>query len=96
VIEPDGHFTIRRIPMTRRLHIRAIAAAILVAVGIALAVLPGDWIERIIGADPDRGSGLVEFLLPGIPLVIGLGLGLSVLLNDRRHQAVERVTPLRP
>ena len=82
--------------MTRRLHIRAIAAAILVAVGIALAVLPGDWIERIIGADPDRGSGLVEFLLPGIPLVIGLGLGLSVLPNDRRHQAAERATPLRP
>ncbi len=45
--------------------------------GIIAAFVPQTWVERWLGLDPDGGSGLLEFCLVAVPLVLGFALAVS-------------------
>jgi len=47
------------------------AGGLLIALGLIFAVLPKQWIEEVLGFEPDAGSGLLEFALASIPIIIG-------------------------
>ena len=59
---------------------RIVAGIVLVAVGLALLALPKEWIESESGSDPGD-NGLFELLLGLVPLVLGVGLIVSVFLR---------------
>ncbi|TFH13188.1 MAG: ABC transporter permease [Acidimicrobiales bacterium] len=64
--------------MKRRLQARITIEAVLAIACLTLAivtVVDREWIEGLTGADPDAGSGAIEWLV-----VIGLGLA-SVILS---------------
>jgi hypothetical protein len=62
------------------------AAVLLVAFGIFAAALPKQWIEDLLGFEPDAGNGLVELAIAVVPIVIGCGLAVSVLLSGGVHR----------
>lgn len=66
---------------------RTASGAVLVLLGLALALLPEDWIERSLGFEPDADSGAVEVLLVLVPLVIGALLLAPALVDRVRHAA---------
>jgi hypothetical protein len=80
--------------MTRWKKIATIALPICVAAGIAFALLPQTWIELWFGADPDGGSGLLEFLIAALPIMVGLALAIRFFkpLRGRTSRAREKVT----
>ncbi|PRY15302.1 hypothetical protein [Kineococcus rhizosphaerae] len=59
----------------------------LVLLGLALALLPEDWIERTLGFAPDAGSGALEVLLVLVPLVLGVLLLTPPLVHRVRRAA---------
>jgi hypothetical protein len=71
--------------------------AILVAVGLMLAVvgllfaaLPEQWIESVLGVEPDGGNGAVEVLLAVVPLGTGavmVSFGVRARVSGRRRRA---------
>jgi hypothetical protein len=44
------------------------------ALGVLLAVMPMDWVESMLGVEPDGGNGELELLLALAPLVVGIVL----------------------
>ncbi len=47
---------------------------LLIAVGIAFALLPKEWIEGTLGFEPDGGSGALELGLALVPICLGVAL----------------------
>ena len=79
--------------MTRWKRISTIALPVCVATGIMFGFLPRTWIELRFGVDPDGGSGLFEFLITALPIVIGFGLAIRriTLYRDMKAQTAEEV-----
>jgi hypothetical protein len=79
------------IVMTRTSRVaQAIAAGVFVTLGLALALLPKDWIEVVLGADSDRGDGSAELAMVLAPLAIGVAIAVRLAINvraDRRSTA---------
>lgn len=48
-----------------------------------------DWIEIIFGADPDSGSGSIEWLVVTVLLVTTVGLFVSARIEWRRAQVTD-------
>ena len=68
--------------MTAWLGRRAAAAAL--ALGTAFAAAPSrTWIETRLGFDIDAGSGALEILMAGVPIVVGILLAAGIVV--RRH-----------
>ena len=67
--------------MSRRLRCRywlELLLAVVSALLLVLVLVRRDWIEAVFGADPDAGSGEVEWLLVATPLAVLLvSLGLA-------------------
>jgi hypothetical protein len=80
--------------MTRWKQIAILTSSVCVAAGIAFALLPRTWIELRLGADPDGGSGLIEFLLAALPLMVGLALAIRFFkpFRSRTSRAAGKVT----
>lgn len=58
------------------------------AVCFVLTLIRRDWIEAVLGVDPDAGSGALEWLLTGGFLVIALTCGLLARRQWRRLAAI--------
>lgn len=54
---------------------------------VLVTLISRDWIERLTGFDPDRGSGTVEWLAVVVLAVSAAALGLGARLEWRRHLA---------
>jgi hypothetical protein len=80
--------------MTRWKKIAIVIASVCVAAGIAFALLPRTWIELWFGADPDGGSGLLEFLVAALPIMAGLALAIRFFkpFLSRTSRAHEKIT----
>jgi hypothetical protein len=68
---------------------KVIVGAILVGVGVLLALLPKDWIEETFGFEPDAGNGMLELALILIPIVLGVALIAVALIRrtaEPRHR----------
>ena len=66
--------------MSKKSRRRVIIGCLLIVLGTTLAMLPKDWIEQTIGADPDAGSGLLEFAITVVPLAVGIALFMWALV----------------
>jgi hypothetical protein len=71
--------------MTRWQRACAIALLISAAFGILFGFLPRNWIESVLGLDPDGGSGMLESLFIAVPAAIAVG---SAVLAFRPHRSV--------
>ena len=80
--------------MTRWKKIAILTSSFCVAAGIAFALLPRTWIELWFGADPDGGSGLLEFLMAALPIMVGLALAVRFFkpFRSRTSRAHEKIT----
>jgi uncharacterized membrane protein len=58
----------------------------LLAIG---TVFRRDWIEIVFGADPDRRSGSIEWLIVAFLVVTTIALAVGARLEWRRAQHVE-------
>jgi apolipoprotein N-acyltransferase len=68
---------------------KVIVGAILVGVGMLLALLPKDWIEETFGFEPDAGNGMLELALILVPIVLGVALIAVALVGsaaESRHR----------
>jgi hypothetical protein len=69
----------------RRLRIWIEAALTTIsAVTFVLTLVAHDWIEQIVGASPDQGSGEIEWLLAGAAIIATLVFGSITTLEWRR------------
>jgi hypothetical protein len=74
--------------MKRRLQARITIEAVLAIACFAVAIVTivnREWIEELTGADPDAGSGAIEWLV-----VIGLGLA-SIILSRLAWRTAHRL-----
>lgn len=80
--------------MTRWKRKSTIALLLCAATGIMFGFLPRTWIELRLGVDPDGGSGLFEFLIAALPIVIGLGFAIRRISVHRNmtSQTTEEAT----
>lgn len=62
----------------RRVSMRTIAALSFTMLGLFLGAMPADWFEVQWGITPDHFSGLLEFGLATIALVIGIACLVSI------------------
>lgn len=63
----------------------------LVSAGLlATTLLWHDWIEIVLGVDPDEGNGLVEALVSGTFLAMTVAFTVSSRLEWRRSVALGR------
>jgi hypothetical protein len=69
--------------MTPRDKGKLLVAGIAVTVGILAAFLPKQWIEQVMGVEPDGGSGLFELLFVVVPIATGFLLAAHALLGRR-------------
>jgi hypothetical protein len=58
----------------------------LIAIGIAIACLPDDWIESASGWSPDNGNGLAEAALAGAPIALGCILAADAIYSSLRRR----------
>ncbi len=63
------------------------AATSCFAVLFILTLVSRDWIEEVFGIDPDRHSGLLEWLIAAVMLVAAVGAGTLARRQWRRLQA---------
>jgi hypothetical protein len=70
--------------MTRRDTLKLVLAAVAIAAGLLASLLPNQWIEQVIGIEPDGGSGLFELLFVAAPIAAGVVLAAQALLAERR------------
>ncbi len=66
-----------------------VAAAIVSAVAAALTSLWPQWIEMVLGADPDGGGGETEWLLVAVLCAFTLALSFDAGRNWRRAGAAK-------
>jgi hypothetical protein len=78
------------VAMGRASRIKLTFSGVLIAFGILASALPKQWIEEVVGFEPDSGNGAVEFALAVVPLAVGAALAVSVFLSERRERAAER------
>lgn len=74
--------------MKRRLQARITIETLLAITCLMLAIVTivdPEWIEELTGADPDAGSGTIEWLV-----VIGFGL-VSIILSRRAWRTARRL-----
>ena len=74
--------------MKRRLQARITIEALLAITCLVLAIVTivdPEWIEELTGADPDAGSGTIEWLV-----VIGFGLA-SIILSRLAWRTARRL-----
>jgi hypothetical protein len=69
--------------MTPRDKRKLLVAGVAIAVGALAAFLPKQWIEEVIGVEPDGGSGLFELLFVIVPIAIGFLIAAHSLLARR-------------
>jgi hypothetical protein len=74
-------------PALRRRFWPEIALAVVSAALAALTLVWRDWIERVFGVDPDRGSGALEW-----SIVVALLL-LAVVFAALARAEVRRASP---
>lgn len=67
-----------------RSKVLVVLGALLIVIGLALSVLPKDWIEQTFAVDPDGGNGALELLLVLVPIVLGAALLVTVALRRAR------------
>lgn len=73
--------------MERRLRIQVWVETALAVIGVGLALLSmiwPQWIEGIIGVEPDGGSGELEWVIAAGFLVAGFVFGLLARRGQRR------------
>lgn len=73
--------------MERRLRIQVWVETALAVIGVGLALLSmiwPQWIEGIIGVEPDGGSGELEWVIAAGFLVAGVVFGLLARRGQRR------------
>jgi len=68
--------------MTLSRRTGTLAASISFILGIVFVLLPRNWVELWLPADPDGGSGFYEFLLICIFFVIAVGIALIILRRE--------------
>jgi hypothetical protein len=85
-----------RTTIDRRTALLAGLAALLVCLGLALALLPKDWIEGRFEVEPDGGDGSFELLLALIPICLGLALGAIAALRWRAVHRTSRHAGIAP
>jgi uncharacterized membrane protein YcjF (UPF0283 family) len=76
--------------VTRNERMKIAAGALLVIVGLAVALLSKEWIEETFGFEPDGGNGLLELALSLVPIAIGVWLLLNVALARIRRREIQR------
>lgn len=72
-------------PRPRRRYWFELAAAGISSVLFVVTLFWKDWIEIIVGVDPDKGSGAVEWFVVGAFFV--LAVASSVLARREWHRA---------
>jgi hypothetical protein len=70
-----------------------VVGVLLIAIGLAFALAPKEWIEETLGFEPDGGSGLVELLLALVPIVVGVALLTMRYLRSTRTQQSGSTAP---
>lgn len=74
----------------------AAAVAIAGACLFALTLLVPDWIEAVVGVEPDRRSGSLEWAIAIVPLAVAVAAGAVAgleWLRLRMRTSAERVSP---
>jgi len=72
-----------RSSVDRRAGVLALFALLFILIGLAMALLPMEWIEERFDVEPDGGNGSLELLLTLIPIGIGVTLGVLAALRWR-------------
>jgi hypothetical protein len=49
-----------------------------------------DWIEKVFGFSPDGGSGLTEFLLLLVPILMAVGVIVAVRMHRQSKTSKQR------
>jgi hypothetical protein len=73
-----------------QLRLRFWGEAILGLTGLALAVATifrREWIELLVGVDPDHGNGSVEWLVVGVLLLASISFAVAARLEWRHAHA---------
>ncbi|GLS18546.1 hypothetical protein GCM10007874_15630 [Labrys miyagiensis] len=68
-----------------RLFVEITLAAVFALVFFVTVIWP-DWIELVFGADPDQGSGDIEWTIAALTGVIALGCSILARTELRRAQ----------
>lgn len=74
-------------------RVRALILAVLAVGSAALAALAAfwpQWIEEILGVEPDQGSGALEWALPLGLLVVAAFLAVAARSSWRSRAALEQ------
>jgi hypothetical protein len=82
--------------LRRRFWFEAVAATVSLIVG-GLTLSRPNWIEIVFGVDPDRGSGLLEWLIVAVSVAVVLGASGLARREWRRRLTLDGpATPTSP
>jgi hypothetical protein len=70
-------------PMRRRFYVET-ALGTLTFLLLALTVVSSEWIEALLGVDPDHGNGSAEWLVVGLLAVATVALVVAARAEYRR------------
>jgi hypothetical protein len=74
-------------PLTRRQRLSLLGAAVCAASAVLLTLLPPDWIEELLGFEPDGGNGFAEIVPIIVLAVIAVALAAGVARARWRPRA---------
>jgi hypothetical protein len=77
--------------MTTSDRVQVAVAAVCAALALLLVALPYDWIETVVGFEPDGGNGALEALLPTALGLVAVVLVLRVARARRARAARARL-----
>ena len=79
--------------MSRASRIKLTVGGALVVLGVLLLSLPPQWIEMLLGVEPDGGSGELERFVGLVPMVIGVALVAHAWWVERGRRAASLSAP---
>ncbi len=75
----------------RRFRVEAVLAVVATILAVVTAISP-EWIEWVSGFDPDRGSGLLEWMVVAALGLVAVVMGALARVEWGRHRSTRHLS----